>query len=318
LFDYLQKSIYITAMSSRNLSSPNFFDPAILRKSSIIDKGFALVNDSLPLPSIIELSPSGTCNRTCDFCPRSDPAYPIDENFISIDLTSKLANQLNAVNFSGLVMFSGFVEPLLDKNIFEHISLLRTHLSDSRIEMVTNGDVLNEERLQKLFASGLSTLLISVYDSKDDATRFEKMCHLSGLNDDQFVIRHRYLPPEQDFGITMNNRAGMMDSTAHKRPSLSEPLKKPCFYPNYSFFMDYLGDVLLCPHDWGKKMIVGNFYEQDFIEIWFSQLMMINRKKLNQGDRNFKPCNVCDVQGSLMGEKHAEAWGKLHNYNIAK
>ena len=46
--------------------------------------------------------------------------------------------------------------------------------------------------------------------------------------------------------------------------------------------------------------------------------MMTNRKKLNQGDRNFKPCNVCDVQGSLMGEKHAEAWGKLENYNIAK
>jgi MoaA/NifB/PqqE/SkfB family radical SAM enzyme len=63
---------------------------------------------------------------------------------------------------------------------------------------------------------------------------------------------------------------------------------------------------------------VGNLYEQDFIEIWFSQLMMMNRKKLNQGDRNFKPCNVCDVQGSLMGKKHAEAWGKLHNYNIAK
>ena len=305
-------------MPRKNLSPPKFFDPAILRKSALVDSGFTLSNSNLPLPSIVELSPSGTCNRVCDFCPRSDPAYPNDKSFMPMELLEKLTTELSAVNFSGLIIFSGFVEPLLDKNIYDQISILRTHLPESKIEVVTNGDMLDEQRLRRLFDNGLSTLLISVYDSKEEANRFNKMCLQTGLKDNQYVIRHRYLPPEQDFGITMNNRAGMLDKTKFKRPSLTEPLKKPCFYPNYNFFMDYLGDVLLCPHDWGKKMVVGNFYKQDFMEIWFSQLMMINRKKLNQGDRNFKPCNVCDVQGSLMGKKHAEAWGKLHNYNIAK
>jgi radical SAM protein with 4Fe4S-binding SPASM domain len=304
-------------MSRENLSTPKFFDPAILRKSAIVDEGFSLDNGNLPLPAIVELSPSGTCNRVCDFCPRSDPAYPNDENFMPIELTEKLTQQLASVNFSGLIIFSGFVEPLLDKKIFNHLSLLRTHLPESKIEMVTNGDALNEDRLRRLFDNGLTTLLISVYDSKEDADRFEKMCRQTGLKDDQFLIRHRYLPPEQDFGITMNNRAGTMDTTVFKRPALTKPLKKPCFYPNYSFFMDYLGDVLLCPHDWGKKMVVGNLHKQDFVDIWFSQLMMTNRKRLNQGDRNFKPCDVCDVQGSLMGSKHAEEWAKLGNYNVA-
>jgi radical SAM protein with 4Fe4S-binding SPASM domain len=304
-------------MPRDNLSSPKFFDPAILRKSTIIDNDFVLNNGNLPLPSIIELSPSGTCNRVCDFCPRSDPEYPNDESFISMKLIEKLSKELSAVNFSGLIILSGFVEPLLDKNIYKQISALRTDLPESKIEIVTNGDVLNEDRLLRLFKSGLSTLLISVYDSKEDADRFNNMCRQAGLNDDQFIIRHRYLPPEQDFGITMNNRAGMLDTTVFKRPSLTEPLKKPCFYPNYSFFMDYLGDVLLCPHDWGKKMIVGNLYKQEFLEIWFSQLMMANRKKLNQGDRDFKPCNVCDVQGTFMGKKHAEAWAKYENYTIS-
>ena len=64
-------------------------------------------------------------------------------------------------------------------------------------------------------------------------------------------------------------------------------------------------------------MIVGNLYKQEFLEIWFSQLMMANRKKLNQGDRDFKPCNVCDVQGTFMGKKHAEAWAKYENYTIS-
>ena len=298
-------------MNKQITSSPKFFDPVILRKSAIVDSGFALGNSRWPLPSIVELSPSGTCNRTCVFCPRSDPAYPDVEEFMSLELTEKLSTQLAAIEFSGLVIFSGFVEPLLDKKIYDHLALFRKQLPTARIEIVTNGDVLNEERLGRLFASGLSTLLISVYDSKEDADRFEKMCRSIGLQDDQFVIRNRYLPQEQDFGITMNNRAGMMDNAEFKRSSLNEPLVKPCFYPNYSFFMDYLGDVLLCPHDWGKKMVVGNMHRQDFMEIWFSKLLMTIRHRLNDADRNFKPCNVCDVDGTMMGKKHAEAWTEL-------
>lgn len=303
-------------MTQKNSSSPKFFDPVILRKSAIIDDGFALDSSRLPLPSIVELSASGICNRTCSFCPRSDPSYPNVEEFMDLRLTEKLSTQLASINFSGLVIFSGFVEPLLDKNIFDHIALLREHLTDARIEIVTNGDMLNKERLIRLFTSGLSTLLISVYDTKEDADRFEEMCRGVGLQDHQFVIRNRYLPEEQDFGITLNNRAGMMDNTVFKRPSLQEPLKKPCFYPSYNFFMDYLGDVLLCPHDWGKKMIVGNLYNQGLLEIWLSKLLMSARHRLYEGDRNFKPCNVCDVEGTLMGGKHAEAWVELKNNPI--
>jgi radical SAM protein with 4Fe4S-binding SPASM domain len=300
-------------MTQKNTSSPKYFDPVILRKSAIIDDGFALNNSRLPLPSIVELSASGMCNRTCVFCPRSDPAYANIEEFMPLELTEKLSTQLAAIDFSGLVIFSGFVEPLLDKNIFDHVALLRKHLPEARIEIVTNGDVLNEDRLTRLFTSGLSALLVSVYDGKEDADRFEEMCRSAGLQDKQFVIRNRYLPEEQDFGITMNNRAGMMDNTALKRPSLAEPLAKPCLYPSYNFFMDYLGDVLLCPHDWGKKMIVGNLHKQDLTEIWFSKLLMMARHRLYEGDRNFKPCNVCDVEGSLMGKKHAGAWAELKN-----
>ena len=86
-------------------------------------------------------------------------------------------------------MFSGFVEPLLDKNIYNLINILRTSLPKARIEMVTNGDVLNKERAKKLFTSGLSTLLVSVYDSKEDAIRLENLLLSCNLSEDQFKIR---------------------------------------------------------------------------------------------------------------------------------
>ena len=106
-----------------------------------------------------------------------------------------------------------------------------------------------------------------------------------------------------------------MNNATHSIPALSEAWKQPCYYTHYSFFMDYTGDVLQCPHDWGKKFIVGNMKLQDFKEIWLGRLLSTARKQLAQGDRNYPPCNVCDVNGTLIGKKHVEAWVALERTN---
>ena len=132
---------------------------------------------------------------------------------------------------------------------------------------------------------------------KEKAIEFQEMCEKAKLNKNQYIIRHRYLPQEQDFGITMSNRAGMMENAAHKIEPLQKSLTDPCYYPDYTFFMDYNGDVLMCPHDWGKKKILGNLNNTDFMNIWTSRVAVIARKSLNKGNRNFSPCDVCDVKG---------------------
>ena len=198
-----------------------------------------LKNNKGPLPAIIEISESGMCNRKCSFCPRSDPGYNHVNEFISFFLLEKLATELNELNYNNRILFSGFVEPLLDKKLYEKIKLLKKYLPNSKIEVNTNGDVLNKKRMLKLFESGLDVILISVYDSKEDADKFEKLCNDTGLNHNQFVIRHRYYSEEKDFGITLSNRAGMMNNADFSIKSLSEPLKSPCYYPSYTFFLDY-------------------------------------------------------------------------------
>ncbi len=290
----------------------SFIDPAINRKSNIVDDALVIMDDKTPLPSVVEVSESGTCNRVCSFCPRSVPDFPDVKEFIDKGLIEKLATQLSEVGFKGIFLFSGFVEPLLDKNIYNLISIVRKALPNVKIEAVTNGDVLNESRLQKLFDSGLSTILISAYDSKEQAEDFEKLCTDIGLSAKQYVVRPRYLPPEQDFGITLSNRAGMMDNAEFSIVSPANSLAEPCYYPHYTFFMDYLGDVLLCPHDWGKKKIVGNMLKQDFLEIWNSTEMYHARQLLVSGNRRFLPCDKCDVKGMLMGKKHIEAWYHIY------
>tara|TARA_B100001248_G_C27350266_1_gene440982 strand:+ start:354 stop:1235 length:882 start_codon:yes stop_codon:yes gene_type:complete len=286
-----------------------FLDPNIKFKNYNIENRIQLYeykNKKYPLPTEIEISESGICNRKCSFCPRSDPNFQDVKEFISDELIAKVVQELKSLDYSGVIRFSGFVEPLLDKKIYNHIGHFKKNLPNSRVEIVTNGDPLNLKRLKKLFESGLDKILISVYDTKEDVLKFQKMIDQCNLKDDQYIIRDRSSPPEDNFGINLSNRAGMMENAEYKINSLKNPLNNPCFIPSYTFFFDYLGDVLMCPHDWGKKIILGNLKKESFLDIWFKDKSAKIRKKLANNDRKFVPCNVCDVDGTFMGKKNSE------------
>lgn len=285
-----------------------FIDTNIKNKQITVEDRIQLIkfkDTKLPLPTEIEISESGICNRKCSFCPRSDPKYPHKKEFISNNLHEKLCSELKVLNYSGTIRYSGFVEPMLDKNIYNLIQMAKKKLPRSNIEMVTNGDVLNLKRIKKLFSMGLNKILISAYDGKDQADGFEKLCFEAKLTKNQYIVRHRYFSEEQDFGITLSNRSGSMENAEFKIKALTEPMKKPCFIPTYTFFLDYQGDVLICPHDWGKKIVLGNLNKQKLIDIWFSTKAMSIRNRLVNSNRKFSPCNLCDVNGTLMGEKNS-------------
>ena len=285
-----------------------FLDPNIKNKSKTVEDKIQLFDYDgikLPLPTEIEISESGTCNRSCSFCPRSAKDFIDKKEFITNELHEKLCKELQTLNYKGTIRYSGFVEPMLDKNIYNLINMVKKFLPDSNVEMVTNGDPLNLKRLEKLFQSGLNRILISAYDGKEEADKLENLCISANLSSDQYIVRHRYYSEEKDFGITLSNRSGLMENAEFKIKSLTEPLKNPCYIPSYTFFLDYQGDVLMCPHDWGKKVILGNLNKENLTEIWFSKKSMQIRKMLNKSNRNFTPCNVCDVEGTFMGEKNA-------------
>ena len=58
-----------------------FDDPLMTRKR---ESNSQVQNyNGIPLPSIVEISESGTCNRTCSFCPRSAPNFE-DKKAVSV------------------------------------------------------------------------------------------------------------------------------------------------------------------------------------------------------------------------------------------
>ena len=236
--------------------------------------------------------------------------YDHRNEFISDELHKKLCDELKEFNYSGLIIYSGFVEPMLDKNIYNLVNYAKKTLPNSRVEMISNGDVLNDKRLKKLYDSGLDRLQISLYDGEEQHLEFIKLGKKLNLKNNQYVLRARYLPQEQDFGITLSNRGGMLENAEYKIGERSEA-RKSMFYPSYKFFLDYNGDVLMCSHDWGKKNILGNLKKEKFIDIWLSKKSQFARNKLNNADRSISPCNVCDVHGDLISRSHHEAWKKI-------
>ncbi len=296
-------------------------DPNIARKKKILSEHLSsvpIISEDIPSFSLIEFNLSELCNRVCSFCPRVDPkVYPNRKEYMELGLYEKIMRDLREVDFSGKILYSAFSEPLLYKQIDELIILSKKYCPEARVESVTNGDFVTVEKLRWLFDAGLDTLLISMYDGPEQFEHFDNMVQKAGLNDEQVILRARYLPPEEHYGLTLSNRAGMVDLTDLKVSALKEPIEEKCFYPSYQLMVDYDGTVLLCPHDWGKRLKTGNLREQSVQEIWTGKALTFARKRLAEANRDFSPCNVCDVKGTLMGKEHADQWQKVYELGEA-
>ena len=201
-------------LENKLMKRKKFIDPNIARKSKIYNASFKLMEDKVPLPAIIEISNSGVCNRECSFCPRSDPNYNHVNEFFSNDLHDKLCDELANFDFSGIFAYCGFNEPLIKKDIYRDIQYARKKLPKSKIEIVTNGDVLNEDKLKRLYDAGLTTILISVYDGGDAEKKFYDMCENLNLSKEAYIIRNRYKEAQEDFGLTLSNRAGNLENAS--------------------------------------------------------------------------------------------------------
>lgn len=242
----------------------------------------------------VEINVMDACNRTCSFCPHADPKiYPNRPKWrMSLKTSREIARQLGTLEYEGRISFSGYGEPLMVRNVYEHIKTYRQFLPDNMIEMNTNGDVLNIDRIQKLFEAGLTAIYVNLYDGSEQVETFTRMFEEAGV--EAYHLRLHF-DEKDDWGLVVNNRSGLVNPTA-------EPMVHRCHYPFYKMFIDWNGSVLFCANDWGRNIIVGNVLEKSIKDIWLSEEMKEIRLRLAVGDRSHHPCSICDVNGTLHGE----------------
>ena len=74
-----------------------FIDPNIKNKSKTVEDRLQFIkyeNKDLPLPTEIEISESGTCNRKCSFCP-SAPEFIDKKSSYQMNFMQKCVRNLN-------------------------------------------------------------------------------------------------------------------------------------------------------------------------------------------------------------------------------
>ena len=143
----------------------------IQRKSVFVDK-VQFVNN-IPLFSWLDINPTELCNRRCVFCPRADlELYPNQNLHISLDLCSKIADELRALNYTGGVALSGYGEPTLHPKFSEMVKIFG---NDIRTELITSGDFLTPQVAVELYEAGISQILVSLYDGPHQIEHFQKI-----------------------------------------------------------------------------------------------------------------------------------------------
>ena len=259
-----------------------------------------VIVDGVPLFSWVELNINELCNRTCVFCPRSQ-GYPNKNVHMEPELAELVASQLKELGFKGTVNISGTGEPLLTK----HIAKIVKPFGDNNIpvEITTNGDKLNKNLIKELYEVGVTQLVISMYDGSHQINHFKKMLQDSNTSPHLYTLRDRWYDEEDDYGLMYTNRAGWLGE------NLPKPEKGACYYPHYTFFIDWNGDILLCCHDmYNRTETFGNAKNSKLIDLWKNQRLIEFRKKLKKGDRSESPCNKCTANGVVLGRCHAKLW----------
>jgi MoaA/NifB/PqqE/SkfB family radical SAM enzyme len=251
----------------------------------------------------IELS--ANCNLNCNFCPRE---Y-IKRN--NKQMSKTLAKKLNIwLPKKCNIMFSGMGEPLLYNDLFK----ITDNLYNSKriIGITTNGQLLNEKIIEKIFTSKIDFLQISVNEldnikyqklsgGQDNSKIFKAINEIFNKNkkiDLQFSfvsdnLSKKEIKKQTDFSKKYNaiyfskklhNRGGYFSINNNKSYN-------NCFIFSQITYINSDGDILYCCHDLQSKNIIGNINTHTFSDIIEIKKNIIKKNKWH------KQCEICNDAG---------------------
>jgi len=223
----------------------------------------------------VEIETISICNRKCSFCPL---AYDDTPGEIMADETfDKIINELKELNFKGEIAFSGYGEPLLDKQLRSRVEKIKKELG-SFIEIVTNGDFLTYKKFKELVSMGVNVFRLSQHDK--EASEQIKLL-FSNIKKDE--LKYIIFQTATEGSTTFTNRGG------------SVPMKT--LHPFYCAPMHLIiradGSIPLCCNDYYKEINFGNIKKERLLDIWNKPFYRKTRNEIKRGIFNLKICKKC-------------------------
>lgn len=113
----------------------------------------------------IYLEPTNKCNIKCRTCMRNTWDEPL--GMMSAEVFECVLASLMALPVRPLVMFSGIGEPMAHPQTTEMVA--RVKQAGCRVELTTNGTLLDERRARQLVDAGLDTMWVSLDGATPDS-----------------------------------------------------------------------------------------------------------------------------------------------------
>ena len=155
----------------------------------------------------ISIEISTYCNRKCWYCPNKDNETP--KEFMSWDTFKKIINDLKNIKYSGLIHYALYNEPLFDERLEEFISYVSSNLPKATQVLLSNGDILDTDKANKLINAGLNKMVITIHD-KNPEKNLKRLEPVKKLLKEKIHIQTSY-------DLYLSNKAGLVDVKEEKK-----------------------------------------------------------------------------------------------------
>lgn len=271
-------------------------------------------------PWSVQIELTEGCNRLCTFCGlngiRSKPGEKY--RFMTFETMYRLAFDLSLLAPHARYEFAMHGEPTMNPDYLVLIEGFRRALPRAQFQITTNGIKLlghMQERVEALFEAGIDFIVLDTYRPERDKLRREvaELLYVEVVDfyDDWAPVGkspwHNYARKLQRTIVLMDDleaRSGEVKSrvimnhagSSGTAPALTEPLKKTCTLPFRELAICWDGSVNLCCMDWQAEYRAGTTEQgRSLAGIWYGPEFEAARAHLQNRDRAFGPCVLCDA-----------------------
>jgi radical SAM protein with 4Fe4S-binding SPASM domain len=236
----------------------------------------------------IKIQTNDLCTRKCPWCYFGQMNYKQKDVWLEEELVYKMIDELKDLNFQGRLGLFETNEPLTDPRIYDFLEYAKRKLPGTFHMLITNGDLLDEKVLAKLFKVGLDKLLVSAYDNKV-IKKMKKLEHSP-------LFKERVEIMDLVDGCFYDNRGGNVKWK--DAPTPDTPLKADCDRVHKMFYIKPSGRAVSCISDFYETNVVGDIRESSLLDIWFGEEFQKIRGHLDNKNRSFSSlCAKCNYPG---------------------
>lgn len=230
-----------------------------------------------PKLNAVSIETMNLCTRDCWFCKFGQEHKPEKAIRLSLDTIEKILTELGNAQFNGRISPYGINEPLMDKRIFEICQMIRSKVPYAYVFMLTNGDLLTEEIVEKYRAINVE-IGVSAYDEHTiDKCKNWRVATID----------------RTDTGFAENRGGNIFQLSGETR------VKFQCLRPSTLLQIKANGKAVLCCCDFYGDVILGDVVQETLHSIWYGDRITKIRTHLREsGRKGLKLCEKCNHDGS--------------------